>query len=375
MKLFVAGISYKTAPVSVRERLVVSPSKLVCHACRLKLCGDLDEVVLLSTCNRTEIYGTTSRVTGRIDALFRLLTVGTGQGRNLQIAGRADDFDFRPYVYVYEDEQAARHLFHVASGMESMVLGETEITGQVKLAYDHARQARLTGRILNQLFQKAFHTVKDVRTRTPLGRGATSVGSVAVQLAEKIFGDRLVAQTAIIIGAGRMGETCLRHLAKKGLQSLVVSNRSYDRAVDLAAAIGGRAIHFDDCLGAVHEADIVVTSTRCPRILLFQDQVATLMRARRNRPLFLIDISVPRNIDPAIQDLDNVYLYNIDDLRAIVKTNTTVRAQQLALGHTIIDQKLEGLMSKLNLAPDRLYDHGMPWQHGWVHHPTTVAGR
>ncbi len=256
-----------------------------------------------------------------------------------------------------------------------MVLGETEITGQVKRAYDRARDARLTGKVLNRLFQKAFQAVKEVRTRTGVGRGATSVGSVAVQLAEKIFSDRLARQTVITIGAGQMGETVVRHLAKKGTHSVLVSNRSFDRAARLAAECGGRAIKFDDCLGAMEQADILVASTGCPKILLSADQVARLMRVRRNRPLFLIDIAVPRNIDPAVQDLGNVYLYNIDDLQAIAKTNATVRARQLAACHAIIDQKLAGLMSQLNLVPDRLYDHGMSWQHGWVCYPTTVAGR
>lgn len=353
MKLFAAGISYRTAPVEIREQLAVTASKLVCHGCRLKLCGDLDEVVLLSTCNRVEIYGTTEHLSGRIDALFRLLTSN-------------DQLDFRPYVYLHEDADAARHLFRVASGLESMVIGETEITGQVKKAYDTARDARLTGKILNRLFQKAFSAVKEIRTHTQVGRGATSVGSVAVELAEKIFGARLADQTTIIIGAGQMGETCIKHLAKRGSKSILVSNRSFDRAEALARECGGQAIKFDAFLGAMAGADIVVASTGCPKTLLHRDDVERLMRARRQRPLFLIDISVPRNIDPAVQALENVYLYNIDDLEAIVAANVQLRERELATCHEIIDHKLRVLMHKLNLDEERPYDLGVQSQPGWL---------
>ena len=360
MTLFAAGLSYKTAPVEVREQLAVKPSKLICHACRLKLCGDLDEIVLLSTCNRVEIYGTTPRVTGHIDSLFRLLS--------------ADARDFRSHVYVHEDAEAVRHLFRVAGGLESMVLGETEITGQVKKAYDTAHAARLTGRVLNRVFQKAFQAVKEIRTRTNIGRGATSVGSVAVELAEKIFRHDLSKQTVIIIGAGQMGEACVRHLAKKGAQSILVSNRSFDHAAELANEFGGQAVRFEECLTAMADADIVVASTGCPKTLLHRADVENLMRTRRNRPLFLIDISVPRNIEADVQRLDNVYLYNIDDLETIVRENVRSREQELAVCRQIIDTRAAALMEKLNLEKERLYDVGLQSQPGWVSHGAAILG-
>ena len=360
MTLFVAGLSYKTAPVEVREQLAVAPSKLVCHTCRLKLCGDLDEIVLLSTCNRVEIYGTIRHMTGRIDSLFRLLT------QSLR--------DFRPSVYVHEDAGALRHLFSVASGLDSMVLGETEITGQVKHAYEAAHAARLTGSVLNRVFQKGLQTVKEIRSRTGIGRGATSVGSVAVELAERIFRGSLAEKTVIIIGAGKMGEACVRHLAKKGAKSILVSNRSYDRAVALASEFNGRAVRFDDCLTAMAEADIVVSSTGCPQTILHRPDMEKLMHARRNRPLFLIDIAVPRDIDPDVQRLDNVYLYNIDDLEAIVRENVRSREQELAMCHQIIDTRVAALMSKLNLERERLYDVGLQSQPGWVPDRAAVCG-
>src|SRR5215469_7914123 len=279
MKLFVAGLSYKTAPVSLREKLAVHPSRLRCHGCRLKLAGNLSEVVLLSTCNRVEIYGVGPWVNGNVYRLFQ------------QLAGT--DADFAAHLYVKEGVEAIKHLFSVASGLDSMVIGETEITGQVKQAYQAAQDAKLTGRVTNRLFQTALQVAKEIRTETAIGRGATSVGSVAVELAEKIFDRDLSAKTVMIIGAGKMGEACVRHLAKKGARSILVANRSYERAVNLAAEFGGRAIRFDDCLTAMAEADIVVSSTGSPTTVLHKDGVAAVMAARRNRPLFLIDIAVP----------------------------------------------------------------------------------
>lgn len=352
MKLFAAGISYKTAPVEVREQLAVTATQLANQGCRLKLCGDLEEVVLLSTCNRVEIYGTTQRLTGRIDSLFRLLS--------------AEDRDYRPFVYLHEDAAAVRHVFSVTSGLDSMVIGETEIAGQVKHAYETAVQNQLTGPVLNRLFQKALQAAKEIRTRTVVGRGATSVGSVAVELAEKIFRGDLAERTVIIIGAGQMGEACVRHLAKKGTRSVLVSNRSFERAEALAQEFGGQAVRFDDCLGAMAQADIVVTSTGCPKTLLHRAEVEELMRARHNRPLFLIDISVPRNIDAAVHQLEGVYLYDIDDLETIVRENVRTREQELAACEAILRQKTATLMKKFELEKERLYGRGPQSQSDWV---------
>jgi glutamyl-tRNA reductase len=333
MKVFVAGLSYKTAPVALREQLAVSPSTLRCSGCRLKIGGDLEEVVLLSTCNRVEIYGVASKVNGNVHGLFRHLTS----------AGH----DFSPHLYIHEGDEAVRHLFSVAGGLDSMVLGETEITGQLKHAYQTAHEARLTGRMLNRAFQTALQTAKEIRTTTQIGRGATSVGSVAVELAGKIFGGDLSEKTVMIIGAGKMGEACVRHLAKKGARSVLVSNRSFERAQGLATEFGGRAIRFDGCLDAMTEADIVVSSTGCPQTILHADQIDRVMSARRNRPLFMIDIAVPRDIDPDIQHLDNVYLYNIDHLETLVRENLRHREAELARCREIIEQRAAALMRKL----------------------------
>lgn len=333
MKVFVAGLSYRTAPVELRERLAVSPSTLRCSGCRLKIGGDLEEVVLLSTCNRVEVYGVASKVNGNVHGLFRHLS--------------SANHDFSPYLYVHEGNEAVRHLFSVAGGLDSMVLGETEITGQLKHAYQTAHQSKLTGRLLNRAFQTALQTAKEIRTTTQIGRGATSVGSVAVELAGKIFGGDLSDKTVMIIGAGKMGEACVRHLSKKAARSVLVSNRSFDRAETLAGEFGGRAIRFDGCLDAMAEADIVVSSTGCPQTILHRGQIDRVMSARRNRPLFLIDIAVPRDIDPDVQHLDNVYLYNIDHLEALVRENLRHREAELARCRDIIEHRAAALMSKL----------------------------
>ncbi len=244
MTFFVAGLSYKTAPVEVRERLALQASRLHCSGCRLKLGAGLSEVTLVSTCNRVEIYG---------------VAAGADAASLFQQLPAARDIDLTPYLYFKEGAEAVHHLFSVASGLDSMVLGETEITGQIKSAYQAAQAAKLTGKILNRVFQTALQTAKEIRTRTNIGRGATSVGSVAVELAEKIFGRSLSEKTVMIIGTGKMGEACLRHLSKKSAGSVLVANRSFERAQTLAAEIGGRAIPFDNYLDAMVEADIVVT--------------------------------------------------------------------------------------------------------------------
>jgi glutamyl-tRNA reductase len=352
MKLFVAGLSYKTAPVELREKLAVHPSRLRCHGCRLKLGGNLSEVVLLSTCNRVEIYGVTPQVNGNIQRLFQQLATS--------------DADFAPHLYIQEGAQAAKHLFSVASGLDSMVIGETEITGQVKQAYLAAQEAKLTGRVTNRLFQTALQSAKEIRTQTGIGRGATSVGSVAVELAERIFDHDLSQKTVMIIGAGKMGEACVRHLAKKGARSVLVSNRSYDRALGLANEFGGRAVRFDECLRAMAEADIVVSSTGSPQTILHRDDVASVMHSRRNRPLFLVDIAVPRDIDAEVEQLDNVYLYNVDHLEAIVRENVRQREHELARCQAIISERTAALMAKLALVPDNNNAPRVPTQPDWA---------
>jgi glutamyl-tRNA reductase len=266
--------------------------------------------------------------------------------------------DVTPYIYVKEGADAVRHLFSVTSGLDSMVIGETEITGQVKLAYQAAQAAKLTGRVLNRVFQTALQVAKEIRTHTGIGRGATSVGSVAVELAEKVFAGDLTDKTVMILGAGKMGEACVRHLAKGGARSMLVANRSLERAQALAAEFGGRALPFDERLQALTEADIVVSSTGSPTTVLHKDEIAGVLKTRANRPLVLVDIAVPRDITPDVEELDNVYLYNIDHLEAVVRENSRMREQELSKCNEIIARRAVALMVKLNPpAPTRPVSH------------------
>ncbi len=352
MKLFVAGLSYKTAPVELREKLAVHPSRLRCYGCRLKLTGGLSEVVLLSTCNRVEIYGVTPWPQGNVERLFRQLC--------------AVEVDFTPYLYVKEGAEAVQHLFSVVGGLDSMVIGETEITGQVKQAYLAAQEANLTGRVTNRWFQTAFQVAKEIRTQTGVGRGATSVGSVAVELAERIFDQDLSQKTVMIIGAGKMGEACVRHFAKKGARSVMVSNRSYERALNLANEFGGRAVRFDECRAALAEADIVVSSTGAPQTILHREDIAASMAGRRDRPLFLIDIAVPRDIDPDVQQLENVFLYNVDHLETLIKENVRLREQELARCQTIIEERSASLIARFSMPAPRSAEVRTQAQPAWA---------
>lgn len=347
MKLFVAGLSYKTAPVEVREKLAVAPARLRCLGCRLKVGGSLSELVLVSTCNRVEVYGVSTWAAAQVHRIFSLLS--------------DSDFDFSPYLYVKEGEAAARHLFSVVSGLDSMVLGETEITGQVKQAYQAACDAQLTGRVTNRLFQSALQTAKEVRTRTGIGRGATSVGSVAVELAERIFDGDLSSKTVMIVGAGKMGEACVRHLAKKGARSVLVLNRSLERAETLAAEFGGRAMPLNSMSEALVEADIVVTSTGAPNTILARENLAPVLPARRNRPLFLIDIAVPRDIAPDVEQLNGVYLYNVDHLEEIIRENVKQREKDLVRCEAIIAERAAELSARFAAASRHTPAQAKPW--------------
>ena len=351
MKIFVAGLSYKTAPVEVREKLAIRPSLLPCLGCRLKLNAGLEEVVLLSTCNRVEVYGTSATwVQGKVFRIFQQL---------------CPDLDVTPYVYVKEGATAVEHLFSVTGGLDSMVIGETEITGQVKNAYQAAQQARLTGRVLNRLFQTALQVAKEIRTHTAIGRGATSVGSVAVELAEKVFDRDFSTKTVMILGAGKMGEACVRHLAKSGARAVLVANRSFERAQVLAAEFGGQALPFENRMDALAEADILVSSTGSPTTVLHKEEIARILPARRNRPLILIDIAVPRDIAADVEELDNVYLYNIDHLETIVRENSRMREQELSKCNEIIARRAAALMTKIQPVREKRPEPEMELLPGW----------
>jgi len=331
MKLFVAGISHKTAPVELREQLAVKQPEILDLAFVLKCFGHLEEIVLLSTCNRIEVYGTTRHATRHIKSLLQLLC--------------PEPRDLGPHIYLYEGAVAVRHLLSVAAGLDSMILGETEIIGQIKNAYEIARNAGLTGGVLNRLFQREFQATKEIRPRTGIGRGTVSIKSTAVELIRKTG---LSQQSIMVLGAGEMAECCLRLLVKKGARSILVANRSFDRAIDLAIQYGGQAVCLGDCLFEMPDVDVVIAATSSAETLLYRDDIERLMEARRHRPLLLVDLAVPRNIEPTVGGLENVSLYNIDDLEAVAREAARNREGESAACHRIIDTHVAALIEKLD---------------------------
>jgi len=274
-----------------------------------------------------------------------------------------------PHIYVYEGAAGVRHLLRVTAGLDSMVLGETEITGQVKSAYEIARNAGLTGRVLNRLFQKAFQTAKEIRTHTGIGHGAVSIKGVAVGLLEKMFGDELANKSIMVIGAGQMAESCVRLLASKGVRSIFVSNRSVDRAIDIALRCGAEAVCFGYCLFEMRDSDAVIVATSSAEPLLNREDMEHLLEARHHRPLLLIDLSVPRNIEPAVGALKNISLYNLDNLEAAARKAGRNRERELAACHQIIDAHVAALINKLPLE-DEAYN---PVRSRPSHHPLELS--
>jgi len=319
MNLFCVGLSHHTANVETRELFSG-------HAetdCVLRDSGCV-EALLLTTCNRVEVYGAS-------EARVSTLDVARCLARSIDKHIPPDSAPF----YRYEDAQCAQHLFRVASGLDSMVVGETEILGQAKKAYESARKSGAAGPYLHRLFQRAFRVAKQVRTRTEITRGSVSVGSVAVDLAEKIFGD-LAGRKVLVLGAGETSERTARALVTRGVTDLRVSNRSLDRARELARLVDGRAIGFDDWREQCREIDILITSTSSETPLLTPENLGPMLRERIDRPLFIIDIAVPRDVDPRVNEMDGVYLYDIDSLQSVAQQSLALRRQQVAAAEAII---------------------------------------
>jgi len=313
MKLFCTGLSHHTAGVSLRERFAVDSSSLAVLLGEMRLRASLAEAVLLSTCNRVEVYGIAPdpEPAARDCSSFLQDTAGINA-------------DF----YRHEHTECVRHLFRVACGLDSMVLGETEILGQVKDAYTAALEGGATGAALNRLFQSAFRVAKHVRTETGITRGAVSVGSVAVELAEKIFGD-LSGCRLLLLGAGEAGTRVARSLQSRGVGRLVFANRTFDRAAELAAELGGMALHFDHWRNSLEDVDIVIGATAARERLLSVGELSRLMLPRGDRPLFFVDLAVPRDFDPELNALEGVYLHDMDSLQAIARRSMEAREEEL----------------------------------------------
>lgn len=331
MELCIIGLNHRTTPLEFREQFSVSSDQAVLLLAYLRAHAGLDEAVVLSTCNRSEIYGVSSNGPISPEQVFSAISAIKAPDR-----APIDFQQVEPCLYVHRGQAAVRHLFRVASSLDSLVLGETEIVGQVKKAYQLAQSSGATGKVLNRLFQKALSVSKEVRTRSGIGRCSTSVGSVALDLAMKIFGEDLSKRTILIIGAGKIGETTLKHLAKHGAKSIIVANRSIERALELVSKFNGEAVPFSEIPQALTRADIVVSSTSAPHYVLTKPELAKAMSQRADRPLLLIDLAVPRDIDPEALLVESVYLYNIDQLAEIARLNKDRRQGEAAACEALV---------------------------------------
>lgn len=333
MNLFCVGISHHTANVETRERYAGA-----CSEQTLREESGCREALLLETCNRVEIYGSAEQPIPTEEIL-----------RCLQRCGGAAGVENADAFYRYEGEACARHLFRVVAGLDSMVIGETEILGQAKKAYASARESGSAGALLHRLFQRAFRVAKQVRSNTQITRGAVSVGSVAVDLAVKIFGD-LSRCSVLILGAGETSERTARALSSRGVADIRVSNRSFERAESLAGLVRGRAVPFGEWTTQCREIDILISSTSADEPLLTPNILAPMIRGRADRPLFIIDIAVPRDVAPEVNEMDGVYLYDIDSLQSIAEQSLAMRRQQMAAGEKIIAEHVSDISARFERA-------------------------
>jgi glutamyl-tRNA reductase len=333
ISVVVIGLNHRTSPVELRERFAFADEKIPGALKSLRESGVASEAVILSTCNRVEIYAATSLAEA---AAFAEL-------KKFLVAHHAFDGPLNDELYLFAEPQSLHHLFKVAAGLDSMVVGETEIFGQLKDAYELALTHQHTGARLNRAFQRAFNVAKHIRTETNIQRGSVSVMSAAVELAEKIFSS-LAEHDVLVIGAGETSEKTARALQSRGVKKINVTNRSPERAAALATELGGRAVPFEQWPNEFEHIDIAISSTAAPHHILNRAKLEPLMKRRRNRPLLLIDLAVPRDIDPAVNTLDNVYLYNVDDLQGIADDYLNLRKEEIVRCEKIIAEKVAALL-------------------------------
>ncbi len=336
----VVGLSHRTAPVEVRERLAVAPDRLEQELREISAKGRFDEALLISTCNRVELYATSAN------------PIEAAQSAKKALAERLADAATDEVLYQQRGVDVIRHVFRVASSLDSLVVGEPQILGQVKEAFDAAKGAGTVGTLLGRCFTQAFATAKRVRNETGIAEGTVSVSSIASELAKKIFGN-LEGRRTLLLGAGEMGESAARSLRQTGTQ-LHVINRSEERAQRLAEACGGRAVPYERLSIELAEADVVIASTASPNFILTPDLMKGVVRTRRHRPLFIIDIAVPRDVDPRVGNMDNVFVYDVDDLQQVADENLSVRAREAAQAEHIVEEEVESFLSwrrSLELAP------------------------
>ncbi|MDX1380143.1 MAG: glutamyl-tRNA reductase [Xanthomonadales bacterium] len=331
MPLFTIGISHRTAPIEIRERVAIPPAEYAARAGQLRSLPGVEEVLILGTCNRTEIYCLSSEAGKEtlLDWIHRSNGLPPGQ--------------LDQHFYAYEGEESARHLIRVASGLDSLVLGETQILGQLKDAWQQAHDAGSLGKVLDRLFQHTFAAAKAIRTRSGISDHPVSVAYTAVVLARQIFGD-LDTKTVVLIGAGEMVQLCGRYLRDHGIAHLLILNRSLDRARELAAELDATPMALDRLDEALPQADILFSSTASPAPVIRRSDVKAALRRRRHRPMFLVDIAVPRDIEPDITKLKDVYLYTIDDLQQVVDENLQQRSEAAEQAHGDVEEAVAAFM-------------------------------
>lgn len=326
MKVLLTGLNHKTAPVGLRERLAIAPEKLAFETEGLLAHDGVREGMILSTCNRVELLVChEGEDPGLPEYLSHLFSMDT----------RA----IRPHLYQYRDGEAVRHLFRVAASLDSMVVGEPQILGQVKESYTVARSVGAVGPELERMLQSAFAAAKKVRTETRIGASSVSIASVAVDLARKIFGT-LEGKRVLLVGAGKMSELAARHLMEHGAGSLLIANRTHERAVTLARQFNGHVVQFEELHARAGEADILITSTGSPEFLFRTPHAQQFLQRRKNRPMFFIDIAVPRDVDPEINRLEGIFLYDIDDLQSVATANLADRSVEARHAEAILEQEL-----------------------------------
>jgi len=338
MQIFVFGLNHKRAPVEIREKVAFSALKLKESLGTLKEAISGEECLILSTCNRVEIYAATQDPQSTREKIAGFLM------RHHQVP----QSDLSRFFYEFAGREAVEHLFKVASGLDSLVLGENEVLGQAKTAFQSALEAKTCQAVLAQAFERSFQCAKEIKTKTRINEGATSVSSVAVELAGRIFG-QLHGEKVLILGSGKMSLKTLRYLQKAGVGSILVSNRTHEKAIEMAEEFGAEAIPFEGWLPRLKDVDIVISSTAAPHIILKAESVREAMRERRHKPLFIIDIAVPRDVEGAVNGIDDVYLYNIDDLKVVTEQNTKIRAKELPKCYEIIAHRTDEFMSWMNL--------------------------
>jgi glutamyl-tRNA reductase len=325
-------LTFEGVPVELREKVAFREAQLPDALAQMKQMLGLREAVLVSTCNRVEYFGATVEPDQAAAAWPNFL-------RQFHSTNQ----DFTALSFQMRDTSCVEHLYSVASGLKSMVIGETEVLGQLKDAYEIAQTSGQTGKWLNRLFQSSFAAAKSVRSRTAITRGSVSVGSVSVELAEKIFGD-LKTCDVLVIGAGDTSERTARTLQREGVRSIMVANRTYERAAALAKELGGEAVHWEEWENHAVNVDIMISSTSAPHYVLTQERLRELLRQRGTRPLFLIDLAVPRDFEPSINLLDDVFLYDIDDLQSIAHAHLRERQTEIARSMEILKPHIERYM-------------------------------